>query len=260
MDSALAYGSRPRVLIVGGLLTPPMAYRRVRRRLRDRGAAGVDIAPVSVVDWAWAGLAGFGALQRKVARAIDASYRRAGNVPVLVVGHSGGGLLARLAMCDAPYRGRVGGAAPLVGCLVTLGSPHALHQAPLRHAHEGARLAAFLAAHAPGAWHAPRTGYVTVASDAVRPADAGSPRYGPVGRVQAAFFRLVTGPTLPPGGDGIVSLSLGHLDGGHQVTLHDTWHGVVGSPWYGDAVVMDRWWPEAVSAWRIAVAGEAVEP
>ena len=60
----------PHVLIVGGLLTPPLGYRRVRRRLLDRGAAGVVIAPVSALDWAWAGLTGFGALQRKVARAI----------------------------------------------------------------------------------------------------------------------------------------------------------------------------------------------
>ena len=128
---------QPDVLIVGGLLSPPVAYRRMRRRLLDRGAASVDIAPVSVLDWGRAGLVGFGPLQAKVVRSIRRTWDRAGSRPILVVGHSGGGLLARLAMCEAPYRGRVGGAAPMVGCLVTLGSPHDLHRAPLAHSHEG---------------------------------------------------------------------------------------------------------------------------
>jgi pimeloyl-ACP methyl ester carboxylesterase len=245
---------RPSVLIVGGLLAPPIAYRRIRPRLIERGAARVDIAPVLASDWARAGLSGFGALQGRVVRAIERTFRTADGRPIVVVGHSGGGLLARLAMCDAPYRGRVGGAAPMVGCLVTLGSPHALHQAPLRGSHEGVRLAAFLAEHAPGACHAPGTAYVTVASDAVAPRVWGErgPRRGPIARMQHAFFRRITGPTLAPGSDGIVSLVLAHLDGARQLTLHDALHGVVGSPWYGDPEVIDQWWPDALDAWRDA--------
>jgi hypothetical protein len=245
-----ARDERPHVLIVGGLLTPPMGYRRMRRRLLDRGAARVDIAPVSVLDWAWAGLNGFGALQRKVARAIGRTRAGSGR-PIIVVGHSGGGLLARLAMSDTPYRGQVGGAASMVGCLVTLGSPHDLHRAPLERAHEGVRLAAFLARWQPGAEHQPPTGYVTVASDAVSPLPTGRPvrRGGPLARLQGAFFRRVTGPTLASGSDGMVSLSLAHLPGARQVTLHGTYHGVLGSPWYGDADAIDQWWPHALEAW-----------
>lgn len=247
---------RPPVLIVGGLLSPPIAYRRMRRRLLDRGAARVDIAPVSAVDWARAGLHGFSALQRTVARAIAATHATGGGRPILVVGHSGGGLLARLAMCEAPYRGHIGGAAGMVGCLVTLGSPHDLHLAPLQRSHEGTRLAAFLAAHAAAVPHAHATAYVTVASDAVAPRPTGAPpaRRGPVARLQRAFFLRITGPTLAPGGDGIVSLALAHLPGARQLTLHDVTHGVIGSPWYGDAAVIDRWWPVALAAWREALA------
>jgi hypothetical protein len=228
----------------------------MRARLLARGAGRVDIAPVTVLDWARAGLAGFGALQSTVVRAIEATYARGDGRPILVVGHSGGGLLARLAMCDAPYRGRIGGAAPMVGCLVTLGSPHELHHAPLGAAHEGVRLAAFLDRHAPGAWHAPSTGYLTVASDMVPvpPPSASVPRRGPIARAQHAFFRRVTGPPLAPGSDGIVSLSLAHLDGARQLTLHGSLHGIVGSPWYGDDAVMDEWWPEALGVWYEALA------
>ncbi len=250
---------RPHVLIVGGLLSPPVAYRRMRRRLLDRGAAHVDIAPVSAVGWARAGLHGFGALQRTVARAIAGTHAGAAGRPIMVVGHSGGGLLSRLAMCEAPYRGRIGGAAGMVGCLVTLGSPHGVHHALLQRSHEGTRLAAFLATHAPGAHHAPGTAYVTVASDAVAPRPAGHPptRRGPIARLQRAFFLRITGPTIPPGSDGIVSLAHAHLPGARQLTLHDVTHGVIGSPWYGDAAVIDRWWPVALAAWREALVQRA---
>jgi pimeloyl-ACP methyl ester carboxylesterase len=254
VDQATPQRDGPWVLIVGGLLAPPVAYRRMRQRLLDRGAAGVDIAPVHALDWGRAAVRGFGALQGKVALAIERAYRRAAGRPILVVGHSGGGLLARLAMCEAPYRGRVGGVADRVGCLVTLGSPHDLHLAPLRGTHEGVRLAAFLARHAPGAHHAPGTGYLTVASDAVRPGTGSSRWRGPVARTQHAFFRRVTGPTLASGSDGIVSLSLAHLPGARHLTLHEALHGVVGSPWYGDEEVIDRWWPVALDAWRDATS------
>src|SRR5262245_30190460 len=134
MPSQPSRDPQPHVLIVGGLLTPPIGYRGLRRRLLDRGAAGVDVAPVSAIDWARAGISGFGALQQTVARSIGRTRSRA-SLPIMVIGHSGGGLLARLAMSDAPYRGHVGGAAPMVGCLVTLGSPHDLHLAPLPRSH-----------------------------------------------------------------------------------------------------------------------------
>jgi hypothetical protein len=242
---------KPHALIIGGLLTPPVGYRRMRRRLLERGAQRVDIAPVDVLDWARAGLSGFGALQAKVAHAIRRTHADA-HAPILLIGHSGGGLLARLAMSDAPYRGRVGGAAPMVGCLVTLGSPHDLHLAPLARSHEGVRLAAFLARYQPGAWHAPGTAYLTVASDAVAPG-ARPGRRGPVARTQDAVFRRITGPILDPGGDGIVSAALAHLEGGERIELHATFHGVIGSPWYGDASAIDTWWPTALAAWRATV-------
>jgi hypothetical protein len=257
MDTGGATPDGPHVLIVGGLLTPPVGYRRVRRRLLDHGAASVDIAPVSALDWARAGLRGFAALQRKVAHAIERTYGDSGR-PIMVVGHSGGGLLARLAMSDAPYRGQVGGTAPLVGCLVTLGSPHDLHRAPLPRPHEGVRLATFLAHHQPGARHMPGTGYVTVASDAVLPTVPGAPAQhrGPIARGQQAFFRRIVGPTLTSGSDGIVSRSLARLDGAHEVVLHDVSHGVIGDRWYGDDAVIDEWWPVALRAWHDAIAAQ----
>ena len=246
---------QPYVLIVEGLISPPIAYRPMRQRLLDHGAAGVDLAPVHVHDWMRAGLTGFGALQGRIGTAVQRAHEHAAGRPIMLIGHSGGGSLARLAMCDAPYRGRATFVAPLVGCLVTLGTPHGLHQSPTSARHQGVRLSGFLERHNPGAWFAPTTGYVTVASTAIRP-DPSVPeprRRGPLGRLNRAVFRRIVGPLLPSGSDGIVSTEWAHLPGAVQLTYPDVLHGVVGGPWYGDNEIIDRWWPVAVDAWRKAL-------
>lgn len=251
---------QPYVLIVEGLVSPPIAYRPMRQRLIERGATGVDLAPVHVHDWMLAAVRGFGALRANVATAIRTAHERAGGQRIMVVGHSGGGLLARLAVSDIPGDGRIEGISAMVGCLVTLGTPHDLHWMQTRWQHEGVRLARTLADSSPGAWFAPAMGYVTVASDAVRPDgdDAGRPGgRSPLRAARDWFFRSIVGAPLPGGSDGVVSVDVAHLAGARQLTFHDVHHGVVGSPWYGDSPVIDRWWPVAIDAWRVALTEQA---
>lgn len=251
MDPA---SQQPYVLIIEGLVSPPVAYRRMRQRLLDRGAAGVDLGPVHVHDWMWAGIRGFGRLQGQVTGAIGQAYEHAGGRPIMVVGHSGGGILARLAMADMAHQGRAGHAAGMVGCLVTLGTPHDLHRTDARWGHAGVQLTRLLAERSPGARFAPATGYVTVASDAVRPRSVEMRRVrNPVRAARNEFFRSIVGTTLPTGSDGVVSRDIAHLDGARQLNFHDVHHGVVGDPWYGDASVIERWWPVALEAWRAAL-------
>src|SRR4029077_5266168 len=119
--------------------------------------------------------------------------------------------------------------------------------------HQGVRLSEFLELHNPGAWFAPSTGYVTVASDMVRPRPAGARSSShtslllrPLRRSTRAFFQRIVGPLLPTGSDGVVSAEWAHLAGATNLTYHDVLHGVLGGPWYGDAAIVDRWWPVAV--------------
>ena len=260
------------MLIIEGLVSPPIAYRRMRQRLLDRGAAGVDLGPVRVHDWVWAGLRGFDRLDRQVADAIEGAHGHAGGRPIMVVGHSGGGILARLAMSAGVAERQDGHIANMVGCLVTLGTPHDLHRADARWQHAGVRLARLLAERSPGARFAPTTGYVTVASDAVRPRPVSATRpagatrpmtlpksvgrlrpHNPVRAARNEFFRAIVGTTQPTGSDGVVSVQIAHLEGARQVTFHDVHHGVLGDQWYGDASVIERWWPVALQAWRDAL-------
>ncbi len=220
----------------------------MRRRLLDRGAAGVSVVPIWTPHWLLAGTLGFGPLLRTSGIAIAAAYRRSGREPIIVVGHSAGGLLARLAMCVVPLAGRVAAVQPAVGALVTLGTPHGLAAVPRRREHAGHVAVRFLDATNPGAFFAPRTGYLTVAGGAVQGGSAAARFYGALHRSSARSSA----------GDGLVPIDAAHLPGARHLTLPDVRHGHWGSPWYGDAEVIDRWWPEALDVWRSALEARRV--
>ncbi len=123
------------MLIVGGFATVPPNYWPMRRRLLARGAARVDIAPLWLHDWAFAGVLGLGRILRRTGHAITDTYERADGRPIIVIGHSGGGVASRLALSTVPYKGHHAGVADAVGCLVTLGTPHDLHKLRTRYRH-----------------------------------------------------------------------------------------------------------------------------
>ncbi len=219
-----------------------------------------------VPDWLAAGLVGFGPMLVRLGSVIRVAQAAAGGQPLLVVAHSGGGIVARLAMSEAPFRGRRSAVGASVGALVTLGTPHGLASGGVRSAHNGVAAARFLdrrwsAGHLP-----PSTAYLTVGSDFVRPdgllgerAGGGRARrrLGPLtwwDRLLARGFEAIVGPLPAEGGDGIVSVTAAHLAGAEQLTFHDVRHGVIGGPWYGDEEIVDRWWPRAVELWRGALA------
>jgi hypothetical protein len=243
---------RPPVLIVGGYMTAPPNYWPMRRRLRRRETVLVDIAPIWPPDWALAALLGLGLVMARAKVAITRAYRAGGNRPIMVVAHSGGGIAVRLAMSSTPFHGRRGGLAEAVGCLVTLGTPHMLAGLHNRYRHAGHDAAEFLERESPGAYFAPRTAYLTVGSQH---------RLGLFGgylaRASDDVFSMVVGRDDDTRGDGIVPVGAVHLAGAEQMTFDDVVHGHIGSPWYGDDRVIDRWWPVAVRLWREAIEARA---
>lgn len=244
----------PHVVIIGGYLTLPVFYWPMRRRLLDRGAARVSIAQLYWPDWAAVAFAGFGPSLLRGARAIREARREAG-APVIVIGHSAGGTVARLAMSPEPLNGRFAGVAADVGCLVTLGTPHTLYDTIRGWDHPGLQAMRFLDRVSPGAFFAPTTGYVTVGSTLVAPhvrARTNSPK-----RLLNSVMSSIVGQTPGVGGDGIVGNDLSQLEGARHLEMPDTLHGTLGSPWYGDGKIIDRWWPVATAEWRAALAARA---
>jgi hypothetical protein len=252
----------PTVLILGGLMTSPPVYTRMVRRLRERGVAGVIVADVWTPDWLLAGVRGTGPLTTRSARAVLDASRLSGQVsggaPLLVVGHSAGGVTARLLTAEEPFPGRRFGGSARFGAIVSLGTPQHLE------AGEGVgermqELAASIADRlVPGAFHDPKIRYVSVGSSAVR----GDPDGTGKERIAHLLYRSVIGKAAVAGtvGDGIVPLQAALLTGARHVVLDEALHSPGGTgPWYGTDEEMDEWWPIALEAWREALRYRASE-
>ncbi len=248
-------GVAPTVLILGGFLTSPPLYRPLARRLIQRGAANVLIGRIWTPDWLLAVVRGLGPITTRAGRSLLAASSAAAaspasaSAPVLVIGHSAGGIVARILTAMEPFEGRRFGASERIGALVTLGTPHRVGDAGDLGNRVSAVAVGFADRVVPGAFFAPRVGYLAVAARGFpgRPAGGGQARVS---------YRIYQGLLPQPGaieieGDGIVPVAAALLDGARQLTLHGVGHGVLsGSPWYGSEAAIDRWWPSAVDVWR----------
>jgi hypothetical protein len=247
----------PTVLIIGGFMSSPPMYRGLRSLLLERDVPEVVVAPVWMPDWVLAAARGQGPIAARAGRALleasaaaDASEASAG-APVLVVGHSAGGVIARILTSPDPFAGRRMNGSGRVGAIVTLGSPH-MNDAEGRAAQRMGETSRWANEHVPGAYFAPRTGYLCVASDAIV-GDAGGDRKA---RRVDGFYRGVVSapPDEPIPGDGVVPLAAALLPGVEPIVLHDAEHAnVIARHWYGDADHVDAWWSRAVEIWRDAL-------
>ncbi len=175
-----------------------------------------------------------------------------------MVGHSAGGLTARLLTSPEPFAGRRLGVAQRIGAIVTLGTPHNVKPTGIF----GRRLAAaatdFADRVVPGPAFAPTTGYLAVASRAVI-GHAGRDRRA---RLAYGLYRsfdadLVLDDEHDEGGvlgDGLVPVRSAGLTGVEAIVLDGIVHGQTRpGPWYGSDEALDVWWPRAVEVWRAAL-------
>ncbi|MFH1474383.1 MAG: hypothetical protein ABIG85_00810, partial [Chloroflexota bacterium] len=249
----------PVVLVAGGFLTTPRLYGPMAASLRARGAADVVIAPVYVPDWVLCAVRGLGPVTTRVGRALlrageaSAAGPSSRGAPILVVGHSAGGIVGRLLTSPEPFEGRRLDASGRIAALVTLGTPHLVGDEARwggRVATAGAR---FANRHVPGARFAPTTGYLAVASRYVvgqDEAEDGTPRL-----VRWLYEDVLPAPDQPiVAGDGLVPVASALLPGARHIVLEDAVHGPgVRAPWYGGEGQLHAWWPAALEAWRDAL-------
>jgi hypothetical protein len=250
----------PVVLVLGGFLTSPPLYRPLARGLRERGAADVVVGNVWTMDWLLAAPRGLGAILTRSGRALLEASRRSdelsGGAPVLVIGHSAGGMSARLLTSPVPFAGRRLNGSSRIGAIVTLGTPHVVALADGSRNRVGAEAAAFANRVIPGPFFAPTTGYLAVASRKVVGRRAGSAGER---RTWAVYRDLTPDPVTDEiVGDGLIPLASALLPGAPQLVLDDAAHGQgIGRDWYGSERFVDRWWPLALDVWHGALLARA---
>lgn len=239
----------PAVLLIGGLLTSPLWYWPQRQHFVERGAGRVEVAPVWLWHWILAAFVGAEQGASDVADAIERLYAEDGR-PIVVVGHSGGGILARLALARRPF-GKARRARPEhVHTVVTLGSPHLATRFGGAIGREGMRALRFLAEEdrAPGppvAWT-----LMTVGGRAPEP---GSGWLGRARRVltTTCYRALLGAKSKGVPGDGMVPLACSVMPDREPMELDGIAHApFFGAPWYFSSKAFDQWWPKALDLWR----------
>jgi hypothetical protein len=251
---------RPTVLVLGGFLMSPPVYRPFARRLLDRGVADVVIGGVWTPDWLLAAKRGLGPIVTRSGRALLAASERSAAVslgaPVLVIGHSAGGMSARLLTSPVPFDGRRLNASGRMGAIVTLGTPHVVTSGGEMGNRVGAEAAAFANREIPGPCFAPRIGYLAVASTVSPGRRDGTQTER---RDWGMYQRLLPDPSVAlVDGDGLIPLGSALLPGAPSIILDDARHGQwPGRDWYGSDGPMDRWWPAALETWRAALRARA---
>jgi len=203
------------------------------RALAEISGSEVSVVPISPLDWVLGRIRGYGQLVFEVASTVDKALLETDRNRAVLVGHSAGGILARIYVGgDPPYGGRRYSGHRRVSHLITLGTPHNTpgrgSLAPLAEANE------FF----PGALHEDLR-YLCVAGAA---ADGYSSR-----RVRKRYERFVDDGRVK--GDGEVPVESALLPGSEPLVLDDVYHsrfrGGLRGRWYGsDREAVGRWWPD----------------
>lgn len=265
--NAVAAGSAPppTVLVLGGFITSPPMYRPFRRDLLARGAADVVVGNVWTMDWLLAAARGLGPILTRSGRALLEASERAGEVslgaPVLVIGHSAGGVSARLLTSREPFAGRRLHASGRIGAIITLGTPHMVAEPGPGRPKMGAENALFANEHVPGGSFAPRVGYLAVSSRSGVGRRHGTPGERRMWRGYSGMLGI-DDPVIE--GDGLIPLRAALLPGVEQLVFDDAAHGQgIGRDWYGSPRFLDQWWPRALEVWQGALrarVGESDSP
>jgi len=225
------------IIVVGGYNSAWPAYLGLARHLED--LSGLQAVGVPLMPWDWWQAErtedGTGLL-RKLSDTVSWARRKFRAKRFILVGHSAGGLLARLYLCSDPVWDREYGGVNHVSVIVTLGSPH--------QASKGTSTGWFLADKAnellPGTPFPDRIRCSVVAGRHVRGSATGS--YRERRAFQSYRFFAGQGETW---GDGTVPVESAGLPGTETQVLDGIAHSrKIGSNWYGGTkAIVRRWWP-----------------
>ena len=227
--------ARHPIVILGGFLSFSMLYAELRENLAQITGQPVWIVETRSLDWTpCIILPGWIYLLRKLDDAVRQAVCQSETGKVTLVGHSAGGILARIYLSPKPFLGHAYRGLDYVDHLITLGSPHYVERRSLH----GGRMSRWAEKRYPGAFFAPRVKYTSVAGKLLRGNHEGSLRE----RHTHAFYEEIIG-SGDVWGDGLVPVASALLHSSRQVVLDGVSHFTgFGGPWYGAAEVIPQWW------------------
>ena len=227
------------IVILGGFLSIATIYTELSRALTSLSGQKVFVVNTRVFDWLPSvSKMGWFLVLSKLDLTVKKALSVSGNNKAILIGHSQGGVLARLYLSPEPFMGKQFCGMDHITHLITLGSPH-LNQGGLQR---GGNMSRWIQRRVPGSAFAPRVCYTSVAGKFIRGNSIGT-------RFERFAFRVykeicTNGEAW---GDGIVPVPSALLPGSQQITLPGVSHySLIDEPWYGNEQVLPLWWqPEA---------------
>ena len=225
----------PSIVILGGFASPSGIYTGFARALARHSRCPVSVVDAETVDWIPSIAAvGWLILLHKLNRTVRKAYA-AHQERVTLIGHSAGGVLARLYLGDLSFFGRRYDGKRWVEHVITLGSPHYNEQRWLH----GGLMSRWTQKRYPDAHFAGEVRYTSVAGRVIQGQKDGTAREQLAYR---SYRRLCRDGTQ--WGDGIVPALSALLEGSKKIELEQVSHfRGFGTPWYGDDEVIERWRP-----------------
>lgn len=225
------------IIVIGGYNSLWTSYLKMARDLED--LTGLQAIGVPLMPWHW-----WSArrdedatnILLKLDNTVIWARRKYQADRFVLVGHSAGGLIARLYLLDQPVWGRVYGGVEHVRTVITLGSPHCSD----RRAATGWFLTDEANRLVPAALYSKRVRYRAVAGRSVQGNAQGDYRQ----RRAFRMYEFFDGQG-EAWGDGVVPVSAAHLDGAEALVLDGVAHSQKhGRDWYGHSrQIIRRWWP-----------------
>jgi len=233
---------RAAIVFVGGFGSYWREYLPFVRVLEGVSGQEVFVAPISLVHWAVAFVRGLSITVKQLAHTVDEALLTTRMDKVVLIGHSVGGVIARLYLGQgSSQKGGIYVASEKVCGLITLGTPHKIATARLGLQREMYRVDSSY----PGAHCSPRVNYLSVVGRKVFGRLLGSKEE----RNAYWHYRLLGGHGNV-WGDGVVPIKAAMLPGSTALVIPGRSHkhlndrgDDIAEDWYGkDEAAIREWW------------------
>lgn len=223
------------IVFLGGFLSQAAFYSSFSTALESFSGKKVFLVDTRVSDWLQiVSKLGWSLILNKLDSTVKNALRQSGDRKLTLIGHSQGGVLARLYLSNEPLLGKSYCGLDHINHLITLGSPH-INQGGIQR---GGPMSRWVQQHVPDAAFAPGVRYTSVAGNCVH----GDPSGSFMERLAfRSYQEICTDGSV--WGDGIVPADSALLSDSEQIVLDGVSHySAIGKPWYGSEHVLPQWY------------------